>query len=571
MPRNSTSNPPDREDQIQKALLALKNNAFPSVRAAARHFDVDHSILVRRRRAGLSHTQAHEIQQILTNAEESILVRWVQRYTITGAPLTNSLLRDLAYQLRCARVTHASRNHIPSAEVRPINDKWLYRFKNRHPKIQTVFARQLEHARFEGATYERVERWFNAVASQFEEYKYDLSNVWNMDESGFGIGEEQAMKVLIHLDSVQKHKVVAGKQEWVTDIESISAAGESLPPLLIFKGKNMNTRWISDQTPNSWYFATSQNGWTSNNLGLHWLRTIFDPLTYEKAGGRRRLLIADGHGSHIQADFIAHCIEHDIDLLIMPPHCSHILQPLDVGVFAAFKRSHTSETHAISRLSSQRLPRAEWIELLARAREKAVTKKNILAGWRGAGLSPAMPMRVLRNLPREATLIASKPRTPPETSDLDLSLLKSSPPEPVELLTANKKFTETLRDNPAVLSPVKRYADRMTRLCESQNSTIAIQAKQLAEQSQLLYKRNKRSRGKRVKLDGIFVYTTEEVLQVAREAEVKRTTKRPRGRPRKVVVVESADEDEAEDPENTSSSSDEEPAPCRRYVTRSRA
>ena len=78
-----------------------------------------------------------------------------------------------------------------------------------------------------------------------------------------------------------------------------------------------------------------------------------------------------------------------------------------------------------------------------------------------------MPMRVLRNLPYEATLTASKPCTPPKTSDLDLSLLKSSPPEPIELLMANKKFTEILRDNPTVLSPVKRYTNRMTRLCES--------------------------------------------------------------------------------------------------------
>jgi hypothetical protein len=31
-------------------------------------------------------------------------------------------------------------------------------------------------------------------------------------------------------------------------------------------------------------------------------------------------------------------MEHIIDLLIMPPHCSHVLQPLDVGVFSAFKR-----------------------------------------------------------------------------------------------------------------------------------------------------------------------------------------------------------------------------------------
>ena len=72
-----------------------------------------------------------------------------------------------------------------------------------------------------------------------------------------------------------------------------------------------------------------------------------------------------------------------------------------------------------------------------------------------------------------------------------------------------------------------------------------------------------------MKLDGVFIYTTAEVLRVAREAEEKRATKRPRGRPRKVVIVESEDEEEAEEPEDTSSSSDEEPVPRRRYITRS--
>ena len=32
-----------------------------------------------------------------------------------------------------------------------------------------------------------------------------------MDESGFGIGEEQIMKVLVYLDAAQKNKVIAGK------------------------------------------------------------------------------------------------------------------------------------------------------------------------------------------------------------------------------------------------------------------------------------------------------------------------------------------------------------------------
>ena len=122
-----------------------------------------------------------------------------------------------------------------------------------------MFTRQLEYARFEGATHEKVNRWFDAIEEKFQEHSYNLSNVWNMDESGFGVGEEQAMKVLIHLNHAKQQKVIAGKQEWVSDIECISAAGEALPPLLIFKGQYLNTRWISPDTSSDYYFATSKN------------------------------------------------------------------------------------------------------------------------------------------------------------------------------------------------------------------------------------------------------------------------------------------------------------------------
>jgi hypothetical protein len=174
------------------------------------------------------------------------------------------------------------------------------------------------------------------------------------------------------------------------------------------------------------------------------------PLTREKAAGRQRLLIADGHGSHIQGDFIAYCIENKIDL-IMPPHCSHVLQPLDVSVFSAFKRYHTSETQTISRLSSQRIPRSEWIELLSRAREKALSKDDILRGWRGAGVWSATPMRILNNLFHELPPVTPQAPIQATTTNLDFSLWKSSPPEAVGLSKSYTRFTESLRECPAVV------------------------------------------------------------------------------------------------------------------------
>jgi hypothetical protein len=54
-----------------------------------------------------------------------------------------------------------------------------------------------------------------------------------------------------------------------------------------------------------------------------------------------------------QTSFVdSHCMENDIDLLIMPAHCSHLFQPLDVGVFAAYKGAHSQKTDAVDRLSS---------------------------------------------------------------------------------------------------------------------------------------------------------------------------------------------------------------------------
>jgi DDE superfamily endonuclease len=136
--------------------------------------------------------------------------------------------------------------------------------------------------RFNGASYNKVKAWFDAVATKFQERAYDNFNIWNMDESGFGVGESQTTKVLVPLNRTQKYKVVTVKQEWVTVIEYFKAAGGALSPMIIFKGKDINSGWLPTQTPHSWHFGVSENGWTSNILGLQWLIKVFEPQTREK-------------------------------------------------------------------------------------------------------------------------------------------------------------------------------------------------------------------------------------------------------------------------------------------------
>ena len=55
-----------------------------------------------------------------------------------------------------------------------------------------------------------------------------------------------------------------------------------------------------------------------------------------------RLLIIDGHSSHISWEFLDYCLTHDIILFCLFPHSTHLLQPLDVGLFSLLQRNYSS-------------------------------------------------------------------------------------------------------------------------------------------------------------------------------------------------------------------------------------
>ena len=79
-------------------------------------------------------------------------------------------------------------------------------------------------------------------------------------------------------------------------------------------------------------------------------------------------------------------------------------------------------------------------------------------------------------------------------------------------------------------------------MAETQNAELVLMRKQLQDQQELLQVRKTHKRGKRVRLEGEFVYSTQKVLDIARDAESVRAVKRPRGRPRKRAKVVEEDE-----------------------------
>ena len=197
---------------------------------------------------------------------------------------------------------------------------------------------------------------------------------------------------------LKKYQAQPGRQEWITAVECICTDGTSIPPLIIFKGENLMSSWIPKDIEDKWHFSCNSKGWTSNIHGEQWIEECFDKSTREKADDEYRLLICDGHDSHISAQFVRYCINHKIILFLLPLHASHILQPLDVGVFGPLKTAMATQLSRLLACEISRLQKVEWVDKYIPARTQAISASNIQGGWRGAGLFPINRHRVLQTI-----------------------------------------------------------------------------------------------------------------------------------------------------------------------------
>lgn len=129
-------------------------------------------------------------------------------------------------------------------------------------------------------------------------------------------------------------------KEYVSSVECISAGGRDIPSMLILSGKQVLERWAANNLDGDTLFATSDSRYSNDDLAMDWLRH-FDIHSRKGQMGAWRLLVMDGYGSHMTFEFYSYAQENHIELFRLPPHSTHLTQPLDVGCFQPFKHYHT--------------------------------------------------------------------------------------------------------------------------------------------------------------------------------------------------------------------------------------
>ena len=112
-------------------------------------------------------------------------------------------------------------------------------------------------------------------------------------------------------------------------------------------------------------------------------------------------------------EWIGYCIDNDIVVMILPSHSSYLTQPLDVAVFSPLKRHMTTKIEPLIRRGINRVQKVEWTAAFVAAHQEAFTIRNIKAGFRGTGIHPYLPTKVLNRVSRFET---PEPKTPSQPS-----------------------------------------------------------------------------------------------------------------------------------------------------------
>lgn len=101
------------------------------------------------------------------------------------------------------------------------------------------------------------------------------------------------------------------------------------------------------------------------------------------------LLILDGHYSHTRnIDVINLGRENHVSILCLPPHCTHRMQPLDVGFMSAFKTYYSNEIRTWIRNKARPVTHYQLGELFGNAYTTAATCRTAMNAFRATGLYP---------------------------------------------------------------------------------------------------------------------------------------------------------------------------------------
>jgi hypothetical protein len=375
------------KSRIILAIEAKRTNPRLSLRKLSKDYNVPRTTLQHRMTGRATRIRKKNGPANLTPAEEEAIVEYILKQDAQGFYPRRADVQDMANLLMDKR------------GVRRVGKNWTDRFIQRRPELSTRLSRAYDYQRALLEDPDALNAWFRLVANMRAKYGIQDSDFYNYDKTGFMMGIIGGKMVVTRSDRQSNPKLVQpGNLEWATAICAVAADGHVVPPFLCVQGRFHLAPWYQNgNVPRDWVVTTIQNGWTDNKTGLQWLKH-FDEATRTRRKGRYRMLVLDGHESHINAEFNEYCKENDIIPLCLLPHSSHLTQPLDVGIFSPLKWAYGDQISRLIRLRITHITKDEFFPAFKAAFNAVFTEQNVKSGFRGSGMVPWNPEAVISKL-----------------------------------------------------------------------------------------------------------------------------------------------------------------------------
>ena len=259
----------------------------------------------------------------------------------------------------------------------PLSFDWFYSFMSRWPDLKVTKPRSLEAARAKSATESAVKNYFEELKSILT--KYDLMDkphcIYNIDEKGMSADHKPPKIIAGKFYKAQA--VTTGKSKTVTMIGCGSAAGQQIPPFFVFPGKRM-VDTLMDGASAGAVGVMSDSGWSNSTIFEQYMKEHLVKYIPTRQPGSYVLVLYDGHRSHVTIPLIQWAIQQQIVLFVLPPHCSHILQPLDVSCYGPLELAWNSACHKYLRESGGKIiTRYDVCRLACKAYTSTINPSNL--------------------------------------------------------------------------------------------------------------------------------------------------------------------------------------------------
>jgi hypothetical protein len=223
---------------------------------------------------------------------------------------------------------------------------------------------------------------------------------------------------------------------WVLAVlGSGNALGTAIPPYFVFVGKRMRSELLEGATPGA-SRTVRETGWSNSTVFRKYLEEHFMKYVQGRDPSEPLILLYDGHKSQVSLGLIDWAKELNLILFVLPPHTSHILQPLDVGCFGPFQKIYDNlKAKFMRENSSSSIPKHSVCNLGCKAYMLSLTPTNLCSSFRKCGIYLFDPSAVdaVNFLP--STVFKSKKTQPSNTEVEPTPITDTEPvnsPEPVD-------------------------------------------------------------------------------------------------------------------------------------------